>query len=269
MQDFRRPENVSAPNGPVFVINLARAVDRRLAMERELAQAGFVPGEVEMVRAVDARDLTLESLARRGAKLFSGWRLPGLSVPFHARDLKWGEVACSLSHFEVWRRIAASAAPFALVLEDDVELVGDARAIQRALWSLAGLAPHWDLCYVGRRRQGFPVGSVLRPERKLGPNLVVPTFSYGAYAYAVSRAGAAKLLEAGLERAIVPVDEFLPALYTAHVRQDIRDVFGRGDRLRAFAIDPDLVRMTGVHPSTIEPSESIAPIETRVHSSQR
>jgi glycosyl transferase family 25 len=255
--DTQRPIDVDAPSGRVFVINLARAVERRAFIERELGRAGFSPSCIELTQAVDGRELTPHLLQRRGASLFPDWRLPGSPVPFFARDLKWGEVGCSLSHIEVWRKIAASAEPFGLVLEDDVEFLADARAIQRQLCLLTRLVPDWHLCYVGRGPGAPPFCSPGQPEPKVAPNLVVPTFRYGAYAYAVSRAGAVELLEAQLERAIIPVDEFLPALYTAHPRQDVREAFGCGDRLRAFAMDPRLVHQPGVHPSTIETSETV------------
>jgi glycosyl transferase family 25 len=257
MPETEYGNDVRASSGRVFVINLVRAVERRTFIQKELGRAGFFPSDIEFLRAVDARELTPDRVERRGASLFANWRLPGSAVSYHARDLKWGEVACSLSHIEVWRQIAASAEPFALVLEDDVEFLRGARAILRELWLLTRLAPDWHLCYVGRRRAGPPFCSLEQPETKVAPNLVVPTFSYGAYAYAVSRAGAVQLLEARLERAIVPVDEFLPALYAPHPRQDVRDVFGCGDRLRAFALTPKLARQPGIFSSTVETSDAV------------
>ncbi len=241
----------------VFVINLARAVERRSVIGQELRRAGFLAGEVQLVEAVDGRELTHDLLERRGSRLFPRWRLPGSSSPFYARELKWGEVACSLSHLSVWSQIAASPEPFAVVLEDDVQLLTDAGTIRRELGRLTRLVADWDLCYLGRGPAVLPFCSREQPERAHAPNLVVPRFCYGAYAYAVSRGGAATLLAAGLERAIVPVDEFLPALYTPHPRQDVRRVFGDGDRLRAFALEPRLVREPRVQPSTIEPSAPV------------
>jgi glycosyl transferase family 25 len=251
------PTEVDAARGRVFVINLARAAERRAFILKELGRAGFSPSDIEMMRAVDGRDLTPDLLHRRGASLFANWRLPSSPVVPFARDLKWGEVACSLSHIEAWRQIAASAEPYGMVLEDDVEFLADARTIRRELWLLSSLVPGWHLCYVGRGPVTPLFFPAEQPETRVAPHLVVPNFRYGAYAYAVSRAGAIELLEARLERAIVPVDDFLPALYTPHPRHDVRRAFGRGDRLRAFAIDPRLAHQPGVHPSTIESSETV------------
>ncbi|MGP4050244.1 hypothetical protein [Streptomyces sp. 2A115] len=47
------------------------------------------------------------------------------------------------------------------------------------------------------------------------------------------------MLNARLDQAILPVDEFLPALYTEHPRPDVRARFPR--RLTALAFDPPLV----------------------------
>lgn len=47
------------------------------------------------------------------------------------------------------------------------------------------------------------------------------------------------ILDARLDLAMVPVDEFLPALYHPHPRPDLRRRFP--PRLRALAFDPPLV----------------------------
>jgi glycosyl transferase family 25 len=244
----------------VFVINLERAAHRRVRMQDQFERAGFSAAGIEYLRAVDAQDLTADRLDRLGARLFDRWKQPDSPAPYHSRALKWGEIACSLSHIEVWRRIAASEDTFALVLEDDVVFVPDAHSIiQQRLSELTGLKPGWDLCYVGRQRMGPPFGCLTQPEAEVGPNLVVPTFSYCAHAYALSRAGAARLLAAGLERAVIPVDEFLPALYAPHPRQDVRAVFGEGDRIRAFATAVSLAHQPKLDRSSIETSADVLP----------
>ena len=257
MEETSCPTEAQASRGRAFVINLARAVERRAHIHKELGRAGFRSPDIELIQAVDGRELTTDVLRRRGARLFPNWRLPGASVPFYARELKWGEVACSLSHLEAWRQIALSREPLGLVLEDDVEFLADARAIREQLWRLSRVVPDWHLCYVGIGPLVPGFASRNPPETRVAPNLLVPRFRYGAYAYALSRAGAVRLLEQRLEQAVIPVDEFLPALYTTHPRQDIRAAFGRCDRLRAFAIDPSLVFEPRLHPSISETSPPV------------
>eukprot|EP01050_Picozoa_sp_SAG11_P015376 SAG11_NODE_1988_length_3961_cov_2.373900_3_plen_225_part_00 len=86
-------------------------------------------------------------------------------------------------------------------------------------------------------------------------------FSTCAHAYALSRAGLAYLLGLKLERAVMPVDDVLPALYAAHPHPVAATLLPRSrgsDRkpLRAVAFDEDLLwqlsslvpgRCEGVH----------------------
>jgi collagen beta-1,O-galactosyltransferase len=55
----------------------------------------------------------------------------------------------------------------------------------------------------------------------------------------LSASGLAKVLGVGFERAIIPVDELLPALYMPHPREDVRRRYP--PRLNAYAFDPALV----------------------------
>lgn len=48
------------------------------------------------------------------------------------------------------------------------------------------------------------------------------------------------LLSAGLGDALIPVDEFLPAMYLDHPREDVRARFPA--RLGALAFDPPIVQ---------------------------
>jgi collagen beta-1,O-galactosyltransferase len=48
------------------------------------------------------------------------------------------------------------------------------------------------------------------------------------------------VLNCGFERALIPVDELIPALYMDHPREDIRSLYPK--RLRAYALKPPLVQ---------------------------
>jgi glycosyl transferase, family 25 len=69
--------------------------------------------------------------------------------------------------------------------------------------------------------------------------VVEPGYSHCTFGYLLSRGALGRLLAVGLERAIVPIDEFLPALYCDHPRPDLRARFSR--QLGALAFDPPLV----------------------------
>jgi collagen beta-1,O-galactosyltransferase len=69
---------------------------------------------------------------------------------------------------------------------------------------------------------------------------VIAGFSYSTIGYLLTRCGLDTLLAARLSKALLPVDEFLPALYCHHPRPDVRARFPR--QLTALALDPPLVQ---------------------------
>jgi GR25 family glycosyltransferase involved in LPS biosynthesis len=231
----------------IFVINLARRRDRLRRMRERLLAAGLGP-PVEFFRAVDAGEISAPYLEAHSVSLFPGWKDPTSSVPYHARDLKLGEIGCALSHHLVWQRIADLDLGAALILEDDVALAPDAAAVLAEQLAILGeRAPDWDLCYLGRKRVVVPpfMDPPAQPEPVAFGRLVRPGFSYQTHAYALSRSGARKLLAAGLDRNLIPADEFIPAMYARHPRADVRAIFGDGDRLQAFAIEPGVAAQSG------------------------
>jgi hypothetical protein len=77
------------------------------------------------------------------------------------------------------------------------------------------------------------------PDRAVTEGIVHPGFSYCTFGYLLSAPGLRKLLSCGLERALIPVDELIPALYMDHPREDIRSLYPK--RLRAYALEPPLI----------------------------
>lgn len=92
----------------VHVINLAAAGERLAHMTRVLGDAGIA---FERFDAVDA-------VAARSHRSFA--KIPRMA----ARGWTPAEIGCLLSHYEVWRGIAAGSEPFAAVLEDDLFVDG-------------------------------------------------------------------------------------------------------------------------------------------------
>lgn len=216
-------------------------------MRTRLSAAGL-HAPIEFFRAVDGLEVSERSLQVHGISLFEGWRQPDSLVHYHARDLKPGEIGCAMSHWLLWRRIADDGLRAALILEDDVLLApGFGASLGAKLEELAAAMPDWDLCYAGRRRITVPpfVEPPVPEEPEIAEGLVAPGFSYCTHAYVISAAGARRLLDAGFERHLVPVDEFIPALYARHPRGDVRTCFGEGDRLHAAAIVPDIAFQDG------------------------
>jgi glycosyl transferase family 25 len=97
-----------------YVINLARAPERRAHMQAELARAGI---DFEFVGAVDGLSIDVADHDIVAPKWLG-------RSPF------WPTVAgCALSHLAVYRRALEEGASAVMVLEDDVKLAEDTRAV--------------------------------------------------------------------------------------------------------------------------------------------
>ncbi|WP_246842904.1 glycosyltransferase family 25 protein [Allokutzneria sp. NRRL B-24872] len=215
------------------MINLPRRPDRRAWIASSLPFELPVTFTSDWTGPFDGRDLTTHQLESQGYKLFP-WKVES-DNPWWSRPLKYGEVACTLAHLACWRHAAQSGdEAFIVILEDDAIL--PATFIEDLLDGLRRLtqdAP-FDLLYLGR----VP----LEPEhdRPVVEGFASPAYSHCTFGYLLTRSAVDKLLAASLEQAIVPVDEFLPALYIDHPRPDLRARFPK--QLTAIAFDPPLVR---------------------------
>lgn len=181
----------------------------------------------------DGRDLDRTELERAGHSLFP-WKIES-DNPWWSRPLKYGEIGCTLAHLACWRHAARTGdEPFILVLEDDAIL--GPTFLDDLMAALRSLTEHcyFDLLYLGR----YP----LEPEcdQPAVPGFVSPAYSHCTFGYLLTRPALDVLLSAGLQHAIVPIDEFLPSLYIDHPRADLCAHFPR--QVTAFALDPPLVR---------------------------
>lgn len=194
----------------IYVINLDRQPERLAAVHRELGQivdAAGQPLSQRLIRhpACDARAVpvgTLESpdvdpYYTLADQLFvepQPLALPAnfdLSRPIRMSD---AEVAVAQSHIDVWKRIASSDAPYALVLEDDVWFErGFCRLVDtawREMQAADQAGPYFDVLYLSYKevRHGAPKTAVsqnvFRPERGL----------WYLSGYVLSKRGAQRLL---------------------------------------------------------------------------
>jgi GR25 family glycosyltransferase involved in LPS biosynthesis len=194
----------------IYVINLDRQSDRLSAVHSELGRivdAKSNPLSQRLIRqpACDARVVPVGTLETPDVhpyytladQLFVDPHpqvIPSifdLTSPIRMSD---AEIAVAQSHIHVWRRIASSPAPYALVLEDDIWFVrGFGRLVDLA-WREMQVAdqaePSFDLLYLSYKevRHGAPKHAlspnVFRPERGL----------WYLSGYVLSKQGAAKLL---------------------------------------------------------------------------
>ncbi|WP_051580645.1 glycosyltransferase family 25 protein [Pseudonocardia acaciae] len=217
-------------------MNLRRRPDRRAHIAAQLP-AGLSPVYTsDWDGPFDGRSLSLDQLDRGGYRLFP-WEIES-DNPWWSRPLKYGEIGCSLAHLACWRHAAELGADYTLVLEDDaVTPVSLLDTLLTRLKQLGAPAP-FELLYLGRFPL-YPDQPAYLPDGRPIDGMVTPGYSHCTFAYLLTRAGLDAVLSARLESAVVPVDEFLPALYHPHPRLDLQRRFP--PCMRALAFEPALV----------------------------
>jgi glycosyl transferase family 25 len=181
--------------------------------------------------AVDWRNWSAQEIAALRARAFP-WCDPSATLnPWWTRHLKLGEIACTLSHWNVWTFAQRCGFDGVIVLEDDAKPEPEFAEHAARLAALDAMDPEWDLLYLGRAR--------VQPDRGVRGAFVLPGFSYHTHAYALSSRGVSKMLATNLDQAIIPADEFLPAMFMEHPRADVRQRFP--PTLHAYAFAQDIV----------------------------
>jgi glycosyl transferase, family 25 len=191
----------------VFVINLARSVDRLSFMTDQLGP------NFERIEAVDGKALP-DALADQFAN-------PG--------DLGAGEIGCYASHLLAAGQIVARSLPYAIILEDDVELDPD---FLETVEISVRLLPQWDVISLSGAKQRPHVRLAEVGNRHLVRFLRFPKTTA---AYVLSNAGSRKLL--------APRPRFRPVDVDIH--------YGWEMELDGYGIFPPPAKQTGRFLSSI------------------
>jgi glycosyl transferase, family 25 len=166
---------------PIWVLNLRRSVERRARIRDHLGALGL---PFEIIEGVDGRAMTPRDLAAVSSSRES-LRLAG-------RELTPGEIGCSLSHLELYRKQIDEGWDEVVILEDDA-LVDP--AFVEVMKRIESLPADWELVllYHGHPQISF-WGS-----RRLGCYRCVKFAStaWGTVGYLLRRSGAQKLLAHG------------------------------------------------------------------------
>lgn len=179
---------------PIWVISLARAVDRRRSVRTSFTAAGI---PFELFDAVDGR--ALEPAERRR---YSRWR----SLYEVGRDLTLGDVGCSLSHLRVYEQMVAEGIPEVVVVEDDVQ---PSPALVDVLAGRHALPPDWEVVtmhslFPSADPQPLPTPPIADGYRVCRYRRI----PFGTQCYLVSLAAARRLLAVGYP-VRMPPDELL------------------------------------------------------------
>lgn len=160
----------------IFLINLDRSPER---LARFKGHADVARLRYERIRAID------------GPREVPEW----LRSQFPANSrLKPGEIGCYASHLCVCKEVVDRNLDGAIVLEDDIAFVPEFELL--AMRALEKAPPSWDIIHLSSdfKRPAYPI-SRLTDQHTLVRFARMPA---GSAAYAISRAGALKLLAHGV-----------------------------------------------------------------------
>ncbi|MEQ1793993.1 MAG: glycosyltransferase family 25 protein [Nitrospira sp.] len=167
---------------PIYLINLPRSEERRRFALGQLAQIGSVP---VMVDAVDGRQLNLDRLIEEG--IYS----PDKANEAFSRQLSMGEIGCSLSHYNIYRKIVERKDPVALILEDD--MLFRPGFTKKLLAAYRQLPEGWGILHLN-----CPCTRYERAGESIVKYDGVGSLPLGSSAYLISRRGAELMLENSL-----------------------------------------------------------------------
>jgi glycosyl transferase family 25 len=181
-----------------FIINLERDGLRRGHMERELDKRGM---HAEFLPAVDGSCLSeADRNAYDAEKAMRVYGVPMMDT----------EIACYLSHYRLWERIARDDIKFSLIMEDDIEIDP---ALPRIVEDLINdPAPEWLVVRLESLRGGVRNPKKLKFLGKITKHLhdaklyKLNTHVLGFGAYLIRKEGAERMLEYG-RRIFMPVDQ--------------------------------------------------------------
>lgn len=200
---------------PIYVINLDRDVERWQRMQ-QVTRAADLPN-VQRFSAINGKDMENDKF--KEGTTWLGRQLQPVGV-----------LGCAMSHMALWKKIVADKVPWAIILEDDVELVPNFREkLEHNLKQLLHNAPTLsrlppsdkhaqttiDVVLLGALGRVHPLGRDSLGSRLFsrllggcqtplltatpgaaGGSVSRPMRPAGTHAYLVSRRGAQKLLQA-------------------------------------------------------------------------
>lgn len=210
-----------------YIINLKRRPDRKEQLIKLIPNNLDFQFTSDIGINYDGKKLNLESLPN--VQLYD-WEIESENR-WWSRPLKFGEIGCSLAHFSVWELACSEKLDMVLILEDDVFFDTEFQLKLQFYLKILEQKTKWDLFYLGRTRR--------YPDKYFDDNIVIPGYSYCAFAYMLSKRGIKKILENNFLKNVIPVDEFLPSLYIDHPRADIRKLYPKS--LEAYALNESII----------------------------
>ncbi|MCW8109954.1 glycosyltransferase family 25 protein [Alteromonas ponticola] len=173
---------------PCFVINLDRSPERLTEMTQQFSKQAI---QFQRISAVDGGTISHTLIDQFYSK--------SSPLKYH-KQLNNGEICCYLSHRKVWQKMVDENIPVAIILEDDVEIVGDLNAVGN---TLVAMPKDWDYIKLTEHTRRRKV--IYEDDRGPFTRVIYDKIPARTCAQAVSLAGAQKLL-AGSNTISRPID---------------------------------------------------------------
>ena len=154
----------------IFIINLKRRDDKLERIKDRISKIGLDKYyEIEIFNAIDGREINKEYLIQNNYEISLNW-----NDNLHRRPMKWGEIGCAISHYQVWNKIIEQNLESAIILEDDVvfksDFINNLKEILDSLENNKELGK-CEMVYLGRKVFN-------KIEESVSEKLVKSNFSY-------------------------------------------------------------------------------------------
>ncbi|WP_440056419.1 glycosyltransferase family 25 protein (plasmid) [Pseudoalteromonas sp. T1lg65] len=166
----------------VFLINLDSSTER---LANATAQFEHFDIEFERISATLGSAMDITEKAQYYSHQVNATRF--------FRPLTDGEIGCYVSHLRVLKEIVTRKLPYAIVFEDDFNLVSDLKEVFAAI---SEIPSHWDVIKLAQR--GIGKAKVVVASQRLTSHFdiaLTKKIPAGTCAQAISYAGAKKILE--------------------------------------------------------------------------
>jgi collagen beta-1,O-galactosyltransferase len=170
----------------------------------------------------------VQNLGNFGYRLYPDWEIPDnedyYDPDWYGRVMTLGEVGCVVSHIQVWEDAYDNDYENILILEDDF-----IKGHGKPRWDIFDELNDYDYDFIIFNPSYIEFGYNFNNNVNL-KHFTEPGYCYNSHAYLLTQVGVIKIVEENLEtlkQNLVPVDEFLPALFSNHPRRDIRCLFER------------------------------------------
>ena len=182
-----------------------------------------------------------------GMAIYDGWAMETDNV-YWSTPVTQGEVGCTISHINAWKRAVEEGHERVLILEEDFYGI-------KPVFELREPTVEWDFMYLGRYK--FE-GSV---SEKIDSQWERPGLSYNMQAYVLTSKGAKTLVDYHLERNLFINDEFITATYSNHRRNDVEAMYPE-KKIKAIATIEDYIGQSSNAETTLVSKHGYANMET-------